>query len=59
MSVAEEKFSAKFDEIASEIKHRGAYYQEDASEKGMALLEAKYKDTKVQITEMLTNTEID
>ena len=47
MSVAEEKFSAKFDEIASEIKHRGAYYQEDASEKGMALLEAKFKDTKL------------
>lgn len=47
MSVAEEKFSAKFEEIASEIKHRGAYYQEDAGEKGMALLEAKFKDTKL------------
>ncbi len=47
MSVAEEKFSAKFEGIASEIKHRGAYYQEDAGEKGMALLEAKFKDTKL------------
>ncbi len=47
MSVAEEKFSAKFEKIASEIKHRGAYYQEDAGEKGMALLEAKFKDTKL------------
>lgn len=47
MSVAEEKFSAKFEEMASNIKHRGAYYQEDASEKGMALLEAKFKDTKL------------
>ena len=47
MSVAEEKYSAKFEEIASGIKHRGAYYQEDAGEKGMALLEAKFKDTKL------------
>jgi NifU-like protein len=47
VSVAEEKFSAKFEETASEIKHRGAYYQEDASEKGMALVEAKFKDTKL------------
>ena len=47
MAVAEEKFSAKFEGVASNIKHRGAYYQEDASEKGMALIEAKYKDTKI------------
>ena len=47
MSVVEEKFSAKFEETAAEIKHRGAYYQEDANEKGMALLEAKFKDTKL------------
>lgn len=47
MSVAEEKFSAKFEETASGIKHRGAYYQEDAGEKGMALLEAKFKDSKL------------
>ena len=47
MSVAEEKFSAKFEETASTIKHRGAYYLEDAGEKGMALVEAKYKDTKL------------
>jgi NifU-like protein len=47
VSVAEEKFSAKFEETASDIKHRGAYYQEDASDKGMALLEAKFKDTKL------------
>ena len=47
MSVAEEKFSLNFEEKATTIKHRGAYYQEDASEKGMALLEAKFKDTKL------------
>ena len=47
MTVIEDKFSAKFEEVAANIKHRGAYYQEDASEKGMALIEAKYKDTKI------------
>ena len=47
MTVAEEKFSAKFEEVATNIKHRGAYYLEDAKEKGMALVEAKFKDTKL------------
>ena len=47
MTVIEDKFSAKFEEVAANIKHRGAYYQEDASEKSMALIEAKYKDTKI------------
>lgn len=47
MSVAEEKFSTKFEEAASKPKHRGAFYQEDATEKGMALVEAKFKDMKL------------
>ncbi len=47
MSVLEEKFSEKFEGVATAIKHRGAYYQEDANEKGMALLDAKFKDTKL------------
>ena len=47
MTVAEEKFSTKFEEVAANIKHRGAYYLEDAKEKGMALVEAKFKDTKL------------
>lgn len=47
MSVVEEKFSKKFDEAASQPKCRGAYYQEDAAEKSMALVEAKFKDTKL------------
>ena len=47
MTVAEEKFSTKFAEVAANIKHRGAYYLEDAKEKGMALVEAKFKDTKL------------
>jgi NifU-like protein len=47
MSVAEEKFSEIFDKKATAIKHRGAYYLEDAGEKGMALVEAKFKDTKL------------
>jgi len=45
VSVVEEKFSLNFEETASAIKHRGAYYQEDA--KAMALVEAKFKDTKL------------
>lgn len=47
MSVAEEKFSQKFQESSSKPKCRGAYYQEDAVQKGMALVEAKYKDLKM------------
>jgi NifU-like protein len=47
VTVAEEKFSAKFEEVAANIKHRGAYYLEDAKEKGMGLVEAKFKDTKL------------
>ena len=47
MTVAEEKYSKKFDEASSQPKCRGAYYQEDATEKGMALVEAKFKDTKL------------
>lgn len=47
MSVAEEKFSDKFEEITGQPKHRGAYYQEEAAEKGLALVEAKFKDMKL------------
>lgn len=47
MSVAEEKYSSKFDQAAGQPDHRGAYYAEDAREQGMALVEAKYKDTKL------------
>ncbi len=47
MSVVEEKFSSKFDEAASKPKNRGAYYQEDAADKGLALVEAKFKDMKL------------
>ncbi len=47
MSVTEENYSKKFSEASAQPKHRGAYYQEDAVEKGMALVEAKYKDTKL------------
>ena len=47
MSVLEDKFSKKFEEAAAKPKNRGAYYQEDAVEKGMALVESKYKDMKL------------
>ncbi len=47
MSVLEDKFSKKFEEAASKPKNRGAYYQDDATEKGMALVEAKHKDMKL------------
>jgi len=47
MPVLEDKFSKKFEEAAGSPKNRGAYYLEDASEKGMALVEAKYKDMKL------------
>ncbi|TDJ59351.1 MAG: iron-sulfur cluster assembly scaffold protein SufE [Nitrospina sp.] len=47
MSVIEETFSVKFESAASQPKNRGAYYQEEAAEKGMALVEAKFKDMKL------------
>ncbi len=47
MSVLEDKYSNKFDEAASKPKNRGAYYQDDATEKNMALVEAKHKDMKL------------
>jgi NifU-like protein len=49
MSVAEEKFSRKFEEASGKPKNRGAYYLEDATEKGMALVEAKFKDMKLYL----------
>ena len=49
MTVAEEKFSKKFDEAAAHPKYRGAYDKDDASGKGMTLVEAKFKDTKVYL----------
>jgi NifU-like protein len=47
MTVAEEKFSKKFDEAAAHPKYRGAYDKDDALVKGMTLVEAKFKDTKI------------
>ena len=47
MTTAEKEFSGKFEAKATNPSHRGAYYQEDAAEKGMALIQAKYKDTKI------------
>ena len=47
MSVVEEKYSQKFDTAASSPKGRGAYFQEDATKKGLALVEAKFKDMKL------------
>ena len=49
MTVAEEKFSKKFDEAAAHPKYRGAYDKDDASSKGMTLVEAKFKDTKIYV----------
>ena len=49
MTVAEEKFSKKFDEAAAHPKYRGAYDKDDASGKGMTLVEAKFKDTKIYV----------
>lgn len=47
MAAVEEKFSQKFDEAAGQPKHRGAFYKEEATEKGLALVEAKFKDMKL------------
>jgi NifU-like protein len=47
MSVTEEKFSLKLEETASQPKHRGAYYPEDAAQKGLALVQAKHADSKL------------
>ncbi|MFQ5717710.1 MAG: hypothetical protein ACE5GQ_11505, partial [Nitrospinales bacterium] len=44
--MTEETYSKKFEEAAAQPKHRGAYYKEDALEKGMALVQAKFKDIK-------------
>jgi len=49
MTVAEEKFSKKFDEAAAHPKYRGAYDKDDALVKGMTLVEAKFKDTKIYV----------
>lgn len=43
----EEKFSGKFESAAAGPRNRGAYFQEDAVKKGLALVEAKYKDMKL------------
>jgi len=45
--IVEEQFSKKFTETAANPRHRGAWYPEDAAEKGMALVQAKYKDSKL------------
>ncbi|MFQ5481596.1 MAG: NifU family protein [Nitrospinaceae bacterium] len=47
MSVTEEKFSQKFEAAATGPKARGAFYQEEAAEKGLALVEAKHRDMKL------------
>ncbi|OGW16404.1 MAG: iron-sulfur cluster assembly scaffold protein SufE [Nitrospinae bacterium RIFCSPLOWO2_12_FULL_47_7] len=47
MSIVEERYSVKFEEAVAQPKNRGAYYQEDASVKSMALVEAKHKDIKL------------
>ncbi len=47
MSVLEEKYSKKFEDATGEPTNRGAYYQEDATERERALVETKYKDTKL------------
>ncbi len=49
MTVIEEKFSKKFDDAASHPKCRGAYDKDDALSKGMTLVEAKFKDTKIYV----------
>ena len=49
MTVAEEKFSKKFKEAVAQPKHRGAYDKDDASVKGLAFVEAKFKDTKIYL----------
>lgn len=41
------KYSEKFRRMASSPSHRGAIFQEDAAQKGMALIEAKEKDIKI------------
>lgn len=47
MSVTKDGFSEKFEETVANTKNRGAYYQEDANVKSMALVQAKHKDIKL------------
>ena len=41
------KFSRKIQALAAKPVHRGAYFPEDASSRGMALITAKHKDIKL------------
>lgn len=47
MSVTEDRFSIKFEEAATQPKNRGAYSQDDAIVKSMALVQSKYRDIKL------------
>ncbi len=40
-------FSRKITQLSSQPKHRGAFFTEDATAKGLALVTAKYKDIKI------------
>ncbi len=40
-------FTEKSPNTAAPLRHRGAYFQEDASTKGLGLVEAKHKDLKI------------
>ncbi|PIQ97259.1 MAG: iron-sulfur cluster assembly scaffold protein SufE [Nitrospinae bacterium CG11_big_fil_rev_8_21_14_0_20_56_8] len=46
---AQETYSQRFEETAQAPRNRGALGREDAEEKGLALVEAKAKDTKLYL----------
>lgn len=46
-SAEKPQYTHKILDLATSPKHRGAYFQEDAMDRGMALVEGKYKDLKV------------
>lgn len=47
MSAATQKYSSRFTEAGAALTHRGAFFQEEANNRGLALVEAKYDDTKL------------
>lgn len=47
MATSTQKYSSRFIEAGAALAHRGAFFQEEANNWGLALIEAKHDDTKL------------
>ncbi len=47
MEATEQKYSTRFVEAGAALTHRGAFFQEEANNRGLALIEARHGDTKL------------